>query len=83
MIFFVLFLSFQPLFLSSLALNGQSTAIIFYPVLHIEVCGGSGELLEVCCDLWAPNFVEFVAGDESLLKCTVKFKALLANTFWV
>lgn len=37
-------LSFLLLFLFSLTLSGQSMAIIFYSILHTEVCCGSGEL---------------------------------------
>lgn len=63
---------------SSLALPGQSTNIIFYPILCFEVCCGREEL--VSQHLWISNILWLVSqhlwlcvvGAENLLQCTVQ-----------
>lgn len=89
-------LSSPPLFLSCLVLLGQSMAVIFYSILH-TLCCGSGELVEVCCDLWDSTFEKFLLKTWKFMEVySTKIKSLLAttcgsllykfklvNTFWV
>lgn len=58
---------------SSLALPGQSTAIIFYPILCFEVCYGREEL--VSKHLWISNVLWLVS--QHLWLCAVGVENLL------
>lgn len=67
----------------SLALPKQSTTIIFYSILRIKVCCGSGEYtacVMVCCGLWARPVRSFWWELRTYWRVLNKIKDLLSVT---